>query len=60
MVIVLSLLALPVEVLNAIYWQIRTKAHNYTENMVFERHMPVTKLSLIHSPIRKSRSVRNV
>lgn len=60
MVIVLSLLALPVEVLNAIYWQIRTKAHNYTENVDFERHMPVTKLSLIHSPVRKSQSVRNV
>lgn len=40
-----------------IYGQARTKAHNYTENTDCERHMPATKLSLIHSPSRKSQTV---
>lgn len=56
--IVLSLLASPVEVLNAIiHWQSRTEAHNYTENVDSERHMPAIELSLIHLPSRESQSV---
>lgn len=40
------------------HWQTRTKAHNYTENVDCERHMPATKLSLIHSPSRESQTVK--
>lgn len=57
-VTVLFLLASPVEALNAIIiWQTMTKAHNYTEKLDCEKHMPATKLSLIHSPSRESQTV---
>lgn len=40
--------------------QTRTKAHNCTEKLDCEKHLPATKLSLIHCPSRESQTVRIV